>query len=252
MENIKKYQEEILKLDSEWDRLFKELKNGYISKFGFLMPGTPLSTFGLDKYYENYENKIAQLNNKIKNEYIKSLSSIANSIAVENKKLPLLDYNIPFKFIEDSENRIYPTREEKIIFYFLTKPVNTFQELQNLILLEPGFFNQADAIMVKGKAPYQSTIKVAKSNLQYYNIYDKKGNITIVGKGVKAIFKKLLPNDKRMLNNINEKFELYQLLSLISDFRRINNIEDWLIKLDGLSSLESNLKLIKDTYEKLK
>ena len=165
----------------------------------------------------------------------------------------MIDYNIPFKFIEDSENKaIYPTKDEKIIFYFLTKPVNTFRGLQSIILSEPGFFNQADVIIEKGRAPYQTTIKYTKANLQYYNIFDKKGNITIFGKGARVMFKKLVTEDKTMLNYINEKFSLDSLVSLISNFINSKNLEEWLIKLDGKSNLESNLSLIKDTYKKYK
>ena len=255
MENLKKYRQELLEEESKWEKLQKELLEGFKNKYGVLMPSISLQSLGVDRYYEIHEKKIRQLENEIKNEYIRALSVIANSIARENKKPPLIDYGVPFMFIEDTEDKgIQPTKDEKIIFYFLTKPVNTFRGLESIILSEPGFFNQADVIVEKGKAPYKSTIRNTKSNLQYYNIFDKKGNITIVGKGVKNIFEKLLAEDKIRLNEINGKFKLNHLKSLIRDFFKFvhtQNLEASLIALDGASNLESNLTLIKDLYEKL-
>ncbi len=252
MEEIEKLLNEMSELDNQWKSALQSSLEGFKDKYGLFIPNNSIQTLGLDKYHEIYQEKKRQLENKIINEYIKSLSSIANSIAKENIKPPLIDYNIPFKFIEDSENKtIYPTKDEKIIFYFLTKPVKTFRELQSIILSEPGYFNQADVIIEKGKAPYQTTIKNTKANLQYYNMFDKKGNITIVGKGVKDVFNKLLAEDKTMLNSIDEKFALDQLVSLISEFIDSKNSEEWLITLDGKSNLESNLKLIRDTFKKL-
>jgi hypothetical protein len=255
MENLKKHRQELLEEESKWEKLQKELLEGFKNKYGVLMPSISLQSLGVDRYYEIHEKKIRQLENEIKNEYIRALSVIANSIAKENKKPPLIDYGVPFMFIEDTEDKgIQPTKDEKIIFYFLTKPVNTFRGLQSIILSEPGFFNQADVIVEKGKATYKSTIRNTKANLQYYNIFDKKGNITIVGKGVKNIFEKLLAEDKIRLNYNDPKFKLNHLKSLIRDFFKFDdteNLEAYLIKLDGESNLENNLMLIRDLYPKL-
>jgi hypothetical protein len=208
---------------------------------------------GIEDYYKIHCDKRYILVNKIKNVYIKLISSIANSIATEKIKPPLIDYSVPFNFIEESEyDRVFPTKVEKIILYFLTKPVKSFDGLQQIILSEFGFFNQADVIIEKGQAPYQLTIKSANSHLKYFNLLDKKGNITIIGKGVKAYFEKLLAEGAIILNEGDEKVTLNQLLSLILDFTYSTNLNDLLINLDGESNLEKNLKSLQDLKEKLK
>jgi hypothetical protein len=253
MEEIEKITKEISELDNFWDKVYQDTIDGFKDKYGIFIPNISFQALGIADYYKIHCEKRYILVNKIKNEYIKLISSIANSIATENIKPPLIDYNVPFIFIEESGyNRVQPTKVEKIIFYFLTKPVTNLHGLQHIILSEFGFFNQADVIIEKGKSPYQSTIKNANSHLKYYNLIDKKGNITIIGKGVKDLFKKRLAEGTINLNLGDVKFTSTQFINLIFEFCNSNNLEDLLLNLDGKSNLENNLNFLRDLKEKLK
>jgi len=250
IENIKKYAAEIQELDSQWEELLKEAIEGYKDMYRFFMPNTSLHSLGLSFDYDRYCEKKFKLEQKVKNEFIMTVSYMTNTIS--NIKLPLIDCNIPFKFIVDEDNnRVFPTKVEKIFFYFLTTPYNNFQELQKNILMEKGFFNQSDVIIENAKAPYQTTVKNAKYIFQLYNIIDKKGIVTIIGKGVKLAFNKLLKEDERRHYVINEKCNEELLKHLIAIFFNTEDLDNSLIVLEGKAKLESNLKLIRDTFEKL-
>jgi hypothetical protein len=252
LDNIIKYRAEIQALESQSKELLNEVGEGFKRKYGFPMPSTSLQSLGIGDIYEIYRNKIDQFETNIKNEYIKLFSSIANSIAKGNIKPPLLDYKIPFKFIENSKHRaIYPTEQGKLLFYFLTKPTTNFRDFQSEILTEPGFFNQADVIIEKGKAPYKATIKYTKDSLHYHNILDKKGNITALGKGIREMFLKEIDDhgDYIMFKDVTFTVETFQ--SLIADFMHSNDLENTLIRIDGKENLEVNYKLLIDTSEKL-
>jgi hypothetical protein len=264
MENIKKYQTEILELRLEYEKYQSELleseidykqlltriRNGHENKYG-PTGDISLSRLGLDFIVTDYDKKVKQLENQITNEFIKAIGSIANSIGKVKEEIPLIDYNIPFAFVEDSGmNSVQPTGEDKLFFYFLTKQFIAFHELESIILTEVGFFNQADVILKNGKAPYLMMIKNAKHKLKYYNLIEKNGNITALGRGVKDNFKIKLEKGEKMSNEINGKFSINELIILLFQIPDQKDREDWIVAFDFESKLEGNLKLLRDTHLK--
>jgi len=247
MENIKKLQAEILELNVENEKLDTELKNAHLESFG-------LNSFfpGVNSIKRKNDDRKAQLENQIKNECFKEISEIANSIAGVKVDIPLIDYNVPFAFVEDSGmNAIQPTGEDKIYFYFLIKQFSTFYELERIILTERGFFNQADVILDKGKARYRSSIKDCRLNLKFFNIIDGKGNVTAIGRSVKEIFDKVINAEDKMAMENYGKISIHRLIGLIFNNIQRDKEKDWLVNFDKVEKLETNLKLLHDTYRKL-
>jgi hypothetical protein len=248
MENIKKYQSELLELDVEHQKFLLGVKNG-VDRTLVLFGDFHLS--GLGSVMNNYYEKKFILEKKLRDEYIKLIVPISNSNVDVKVEIPLIDYNVPFAFVEDSGmNTIQPTGEDKIYFYFLTKQFSTFHELERIILTERGFFNQADVILDKGKARYRSSIKDCRLNLKFFNIIDGKGNVTAIGRSVKEIFDKVINSEEKMELEIYGKLSIHRLIGLI--FNNIERIKekDWLVNFDKVDKLETNLELLHDTYQK--
>jgi hypothetical protein len=248
MENIKRLQAKILELKVKHEKIETGLKDGLIKNF-FIPGGTQVS--GLSSVMDNYLNELFILEKELKDAYIKEFVPISNSIADSTIDVPLIDYNIPFEFVEYSGmNSIQPTREDKIYFKFLSQQFNAFQRLESIILTERGFFNQADVVLNKGTAPYRRTIKNCKLNLKFFNIIDGKGNVTAFGKSLKEIFNKVINAEEKMALEIDGNVSLHRLIGLF-----FNNIErgkekDWLVNFDKVDKLETNLELLRDTFEK--
>ena len=215
---IESYIAHIQTLDENWERLLFTMNEAFREKYGTL-GNEPLRDLGLSQDYEDYKKEKQNLQRKIQNELHSVIGKLSQYLHYSYDFDELLDYRIPF-------DSTLPIQESKAMFlgqvlcYLLDFDDNfTLNQRLSKLLHESFFFSILDVKIEKGKAHYQALVKDAKFFFRDLEYFDKKGNITIVGKVIKNRFAIVKPQLKTNLFGFIE--ESLDIDGLFFDFMNL-------------------------------
>ena len=260
IKQIRIYMQELKQIDSDWESRKVLMIDNFKATYGIMPNNLPLNNLGLENYYINYEKKRYEIEDKIVLEYIKCLSELSHFMSGIITKPPALDCSIPFCCISGHDSQLInssqsSTKQDKILYYFFNSlnKYQNFKEIESAILKEPDFFNQNDVIIMTGISPkYKQVIRYSGQILRRYKVIDKKGNLSVIGKWIKDIMNKKIHTTEgnyRYINKFDGKFNEYELIDMINNFLRFEDLQNMLIKYDGSENLQSNIKLIKEVSD---
>lgn len=166
----------------------------------------------LNDSFNNREHKVKlvlQSKKKQKELILNELSEISRLLNKYNIQLGLIDYTIPFYYDEQEHSSFFESKNtltEEVLAYFLHSKYTdeSLSKIEKDLIKEDAFFGLDDVLRVKGKFRYKVLIKETKALLKELELYDSKGNITELGREIKASLQQKHINTERATKSKGE------------------------------------------------
>ena len=262
IENLEKLKKSLVENENDWQENLEMMTTAFKESYGFFSKAS-LRDLGLIEEYKGYLNAEKILKDKMSFEIKEAINKLALTIKAYDINVELFDYRLPFELCSPSQSDynteiIKPTTLSQVQMYFMEFDNEIdLNSRHKAILKEFFFFNHLDVTLTKGKFHYEYLINDTKRNFRALILFDKSGEITIIGKIIKQGYKHHYEENPQGTNDFGKfkyGIDISELEHFFFEFIKLNDSQKnkILIELDGIENLQKNLFIVNQLFSELK